>query len=947
MNQKVDSLLKPIMLTDNNAVDGGFRLKSLPYWQGRAFAEIAYARDISERFPGEYDDIVIAAAKLVREEFDKDGYVSKETVAEAEKILAPIAPLAKEFTLHCVGHAHIDMNWQWGYDETVNIVLSNLGTTVELMKEYPFMTFAQSQGAVYEIIDKFGSKKLLEDIKALVKEGRWEVTGGCWSENDKNMPNGESLVRHFLYTKKYVSNLLEMNPDDICVGFEPDTFGHNQNMPEIFTECGMKYMYHNRGDKTCPHFVKWQAPTGEKILTYKDTRWYANRVEAVTMERALLVYDCTGQKNLLYIYGTGDHGGGPTRRDVNRLLDMQTWPIYPTIIPSTFRGFFQAVEANETKIVDESGEKNPFSVGCYTSQSRIKYANRAAERVFDSGEKFSAIDMLFGNEYPKEKYEKAWKKILFNQFHDVVTGSNVRESREFAMGDFQKAMSYANTERSYALRNIADRIDTSKFIKETDYLEDTACGAGSGKIGTMYGNYSGCSASGKNRIYTFFNPSDHDRDETAELFIWDWNLSEGWKMVDQDGKQIPFAIVDGGFNSYWSHYFAKALVKIKVPAMGYTCINLTKSDETVSRLPELGYISYREDVTDDNLVLENDLVRVELDTVTAEITSFYDKRQKKEFCNSSVNGSGSFRLITEATNRYMTAWRVGRYMNIEPIMKNLTVTMTENFQLRKTISVDGDFANSHINYKLSLDKDSPALKITCTCDWHEKGTKESGVPQLNFLFPLEFPVDKYIYNIPFGIIERNDRNIDQVANSFIYGIDKEDPNGSGMMLFSDCKYGFRGYDNSISISLIRSSYDPDPDPEKGKIEFTLALVPFESKSAKALVDAAYDLNNPILSVCQNPREGSMPMTYSFIKAEGDVSVSSVKADEKTGKDIIVRLYNPTDKDTDAKLTVFKEVKEALYCNALEDPCGCTANVNGNEVIVPVKAGAYETLLLKF
>ena len=89
------------------------------------------------------------------------------------------------------------------------------------------------------------------------------------------------------------------------------------------------------------------------------------------------------------------------------------------------------------------------------------------------------------------------------------------------------------------------------------------------------------------------------------------------------------------------------------------------------------------------------------------------------------------------------------------------------------------------------------------------------------------------------------------------------------------------------------------------------------------------------------------MTYSFIKAEGDVSVSSVKADEKTGKDVVVRLYNPTNKDTDAKLTVFKDVKEALYCNALEEPCGCTANVNGNEVTVPVKAGAYETLILKF
>ena len=53
-------------------------------------------------------------------------------------------------------------------------------------------------------MEKF-APELLDEIKLRIREGRWEVTAAEWVEPDKNMPDGESLTRQILQTKKYLS----------------------------------------------------------------------------------------------------------------------------------------------------------------------------------------------------------------------------------------------------------------------------------------------------------------------------------------------------------------------------------------------------------------------------------------------------------------------------------------------------------------------------------------------------------------------------------------------------------------------------------------------------------------------------------------------------------------------------------------------------------------------
>ena len=109
-------------------------------------------------------------------------------------MLTPIGKVAKTYTCHCVGHAHIDMNWMWSWPETVAVTNDTFTTVLRLMDEYPDFCFSQSQASVYEVIRQY-NPALLEPMRERIAEGRWEVNAVHWVEGDKNIASGESLER--------------------------------------------------------------------------------------------------------------------------------------------------------------------------------------------------------------------------------------------------------------------------------------------------------------------------------------------------------------------------------------------------------------------------------------------------------------------------------------------------------------------------------------------------------------------------------------------------------------------------------------------------------------------------------------------------------------------------------------------------------------------------------
>lgn len=878
--------------------------KAVGYWAERILAQVEYSVKLSLVKNGQYDEVIRETVQLLYECFQKEDVLTKSAAQQAEKILEVLSVEAKSYRLVCAAHAHIDMNWLWGYAETAAITLDTFRTMLNLMNEYPDFKFSQSQASVYRIVEEL-DPAMLKEIKARVREGRWEVTATNWVETDKNMPNGESLVRHILYTKNYLSELLDLHPDSLQLDFEPDTFGHNRNVPEILTNGGVKYYYHNRGNEG-EMLYRWKAPSGRYVIVYLDPYWYNADINSTI---ALHIPEfCTkyGIKSSLKVYGVGNHGGGPTRRDLERLIDMNKWPVFPAIRFGTFTEFFQQLDtiAENLPVVDR--ELNFVFTGCYTTQTRIKLANRISEAKLNEAEAFSAFSSIYtGGDYPANSYEDAWRKTMFNHFHDILPGSGITETREYAMGQFQQVLAIANTGIAGAMRNFTRQIDTSIYSLPAEEIKETNSeGAGVGYALCDYGIPQTERGRGKNRIFHFFNPSAHVRSEAVEVTLWDWpGEKDRLEIRDHLGNPIRHQLLEGQAQqffqagSYWGHKYIKLLVEVEVPAYGYCTCVLGEKDPV---WPEPVYMQHPRLEKPDGYILENEFIKVEFDTKNASIISLKHKISGMEMADPK-RPTGIFRIIDEDSAKGMTAWIIGRYMQTEDLNRNVKIL---DFSSRKDalcqwISYKLGFRDSSLKVTVSLNTGSSMLNYQVECDWQETSRPGEKIPQLNFFVPVAYECNAYLYDIPFGVIKREPLDMDVPANSWALA-EPEEKGAAAVRVITNSKYGFRGWENALAVTLIRSSYDPDPYPENGIHRFRFALELTEGNASNAsLIEKAFDCNHPISFVSGLQHKGSLPVAGSFLEIEsGSVVLSAVKKPEKDGDQcLLIRLYETEGKDS--------------------------------------------------
>lgn len=924
------------------------RDRKLNYWEDRLTAQLKYAGRLSAVRKNVYDGIVNSAAQYVSDCIEKDGAVTRDAALKAESMLDSLSAEAKKYNILCAAHAHIDMNWMWRWDETVAVTLDTFRTMLDLMKEYPAFTFSQSQASVYSIVEEY-DPDMLKEIKARIKEGRWEVTASTWVETDKNMPSGESLARHILYTKKYLSELLDIHPESLDLDFEPDTFGHSINVPEILAEGGVRYYYHCRGYEG-HDLYRWKSPSQNSIIVYREPLWYNSGIDSSISLPVPEFCERHGINTMLKVYGVGDHGGGPTRKDIERLIDMGSWPVFPNIKLGTFHEFYRIVEESAVELPVVTGELNFVFDGCYTTQTRIKNGNRITEGMLNEAEIFSSVSALqTGSAYPSEGYGKAWRKVLFNQFHDILPGSGVTDTREYAMGLYQKVMAAATRNKTIAFNHIADRIDTSMYQSVEDVSDSRSEGAGAGYQISSF-RISQCSrGTGKTRIFHFFNPSMHERMEAVEVVVWDWNGEiDRIDFKDASGRSLEHQVLQNSSNEYWGHNFIRVLVSAGIPACGYTtCIMTEKEMDAVKA-------SYPNDPRvhkPSEYVLENSMLKVAFDPVDATIISIADKTSGAELVDRS-RPAGMFRLVSEDTSSGMTAWIVGRYMTINSIHKNVRISNVHynGSLMRKAISYEMNFLSSKLKVMVSLDENSSFLNYEVHCDWREMGSWEKGIPQLNFYMPFDYSCSAYKYDVPFGTIEREGMDMDVPANSWALA---ERQNGKQLMLLTGSKYGFRSTKDSMSITLIRGSFDPDPYPEIGAhdIRFAVGVVD-SSLNDSELVGLAYDYNHPVSVLSGKVHTGQLQPSGSFMSVEeGSIAISAVKmAEDDLQNKMLVRVYEIDGLSSKAVICFLKAPKAAWFAdineNQIEKP-GSTIEVSAGKVSFDVLPYGVTSIMIEF
>ena len=634
------------------------------YWPSRVIHQIAYAHELSKLAGGMYDGLIDESIQRLATAHQADQTVTKTAAQAVEALLLPLSSAAKRYRMICAGHAHIDMNWMWRWDETVSITLDTFRTVLDLMNDYPSFTFSQSQASVYRIVEEY-APQMLEEIRQRVKEGRWEVTASTWVETDKNMPNGESLARHILYTRRYLQQLLGLASESFNFDFEPDTFGHNRNVPEILASGGVRYYYHCRGGQD-DELYRWKAPSGREILVYREPLWYLGYIDPGMALYAPSFCEKYGLTTMLKVYGVGDHGGGPTRRDLERIIDMNTWPVFPRIQFGTFREYFAEVEPAAGRLPEVQGELNFVFTGCYSSQSRIKKANRLGEAALNQAETYAALAAVHaGHRYPVDAFAAAWKQLLFNQFHDIIPGSGVIDTREYALGHFQEALATASSQSRLALRALAQAEGAAPNALADDLRQSIAEGAGVGFGVEEFRLAQVSRGGGERRVFHIANPAPWPRNEVVEVVVWDWDGEvERILFKDANGKPLPHQVLDRGFNPYWGHNYLRALVALDLPAAGITSCILERSQDILDnlRFP----LDPRVELPD-TYILENEHIQAVFDTQNCALKSLVEKTSGEALVSPAR--PAAFRLIQEEDLKGMTAWVVGRYMHVEPLAR--------------------------------------------------------------------------------------------------------------------------------------------------------------------------------------------------------------------------------------------------------------------------------------
>jgi alpha-mannosidase len=359
--------------------------------------------------------------------------------------------------------------------------------------------------------------------------------------------------------------------------------------------------------------------------------------------------------------------------------------------------------------------------------------------------------LLTGKGYSKEKYVDSWQNLLFTHFHDILTGSCMRDTREHAMGLYANVMALAQTMREKAAINIAEQIDTSS-IQFDDAKETQSEGAG---VGFGIGNYSGIPnperGRGSTRIYHIFNPLPDTRNENVEFTAWDWTYDlRHVEVTDTFGNKLPFQLLDKEPQRYWDHMYFRFIALVEVPASGYTTVIL-KEAEMGKQYPFYFNPFPRTDQVHESVVLENDYLKAKFDPETGALCSLIDKKSGAE---QVMAGGKATLIISWAEKATNNSWLIGRYLSHEPVTKTTRLKPSTGNPLKNILEIEQEILNSKIKTRIALDKDSLSLAYSFEIVWNEIAASYDKVPVLCFSMPLSITPETFQYDVPGGIQKR-------------------------------------------------------------------------------------------------------------------------------------------------------------------------------------------------
>ena len=631
-----------------------------------------------------------------------------------------VSRLKNKVDVHVIAQSHLDLVWKWDREDAREMIYSTMKGYADKLRQNPLYTYSQSQIYIYEYILE-NHPGLFKEIKRLVQEGRWEIVGGEWVEPDHNLLDEESMVRQFLYGQKFVRKHFGRY---VRTGWSPDGFGHNMNLPQIMKKVGIYFFVHKR-----PRQKFVNLPVTPYILKGIDgTRIIALRVNNKGAGRPKISegYECScseleflcghnakvGIADLWGPLGVGDTGG------VND-YEQVTAGSYPELnfIFSTPQKYYDIImeKADLLPVVDK--ELNAEYPACYTTRANIKKMHRLCELKLEQAEFFSTWAYTLGAGYPSEELQRLWKIVLYNEFHDAVTGTCIDPVHEQSVEDYRFVRYSCDMITEKALNFIAQKADTSVF----------------------------------KRPYIICNTASFERDEQVFVDVTLSSPEKNFTLQDSEGNVFKGTVVsDRLLDGHGNYHKLRILFHVSgIPACGYKIVGFASDDEG----GEIEHAKPAEPAgTVTERLMENGHYRVELNEA-GEISRLYDKGAGKEW-NKEGCEFAYLEILHEGEyipdyGKPHKAWNFG-FTGVKERLSYYGAEVVEHSDCRMVLRQKFRYNNSQLESDIILYGVQKRLEFEIKLNWLEV-EKYLGVN-----FPLNMGKEARVYcKVPFALIERN------------------------------------------------------------------------------------------------------------------------------------------------------------------------------------------------
>ena len=670
----------------------------------------------------------------------------------------------KKVKAYMVADAHLDTQWNWDIQTTINeYVWNTINRNLFLMKRYPNYVFNFEGAVKYSWMKEYYPTQY-EELKEYINSGRWHISGSGWDANDVLVPSSESVIRNIMLGQTYYRQEFGKESTDI---FLPDCFGFGWTLPSLAAHCGLigfssqKLDWRNNpfyGNSKHPFTIGlWKGVDGKQLMLAHGydygRRW---NDEDLSESEQLQKLSKDNPFGLVYrYYGTGDTGGSPTLESVRSIEKGIKGDGPVEVISATsdqlYKDFQPYDKHPELPVFNGELLMDVHGTGCYTSQAAMKLYNRQNELLGDAAERAAlAAEWLGAADYPGASLTESWKRFIFHQFHDDLTGTSIPRAYEFSWNDELLSLKQFSDILTKAVDGVAGQLDTRT----------------------------------KGEAVVLYNANAFPVTDLAEIVIETSKTPKGYTVYNEKGKKVPSQLV--GYAGGKAHL----LVEATVPANGYVVYDVRTSGGKAAVEPtEVSSI-------------ENSVYKLTFDQ-NGDIVSLQDKRNGKEMVKEGQ--AIRLALFTENKSYAWPAWEILKEtVDRDPISitDDVKIRLVEDGTLRKAVCIEKKYGESVFKQYVRLYEGCRADRV----DFYNEVDWQTTNALLKAEFPLAIENEKATYDLGLGNIQRGNNTKTAYEVYAHQWTDLTDQSNSyGVSVLNDCKYGWDKPNNhTIRLSLLHT-----------------------------------------------------------------------------------------------------------------------------------------------